>query len=199
MKRGGICAIIKMAWAKGFYTDLKAALISLGISIMLLVENMEKILTKIYKNRPLSKTLGVISHIITLLFVLAFLFCEAIVIYAQHYRVAISMASSALVGYLLVSAAREVLDAPRPYELYDFYEILPKRKKGKSFPSRHAYSAFAIATLSFAVGFPLGIILTLLGIIMCACRALLGIHFIRDLAAGAALGIVSGALGLLLI
>ena len=188
-----------MASDKRLCLNLKCALITVDISFLILVVNMEKILIKVYKNRRLSKAFGIISHIISALFVLAFLFCEAVMIYAEQYRAAISIASSALVGYLLVSAAREVLDAPRPYELYSFYEILPKKKKGKSFPSRHAYSAFAIAVLSYAVGFPIGASLTLLAFILCACRALLGIHFIRDLAAGAILGIISGVLGLLLI
>ena len=78
-------------------------------------------------------------------------------------------------------------------------QILPKKKKGKSFPSRHAYSAFVITTISFAVGTPIGIALTVLALIMCVCRALVGIHFVRDLVAGAALGIISGSVALLLI
>lgn len=160
---------------------------------------MEKLLTKIYKKRGLTRVLGVMSHIISALFVLAFLFCVSVMIYAEEYRVALLFMSSSLAGYLLVSAAREVLDAPRPYEIYEFYEILPKKKKGKSFPSRHAYSAFAIATLSFAVGYPICIALFSLALILCICRALLGIHFIRDLIAGALIGVISGLIALLLI
>lgn len=160
---------------------------------------MKNLLIKVYKNRPLTKTLIILSHIISALFVLAFLFCVGVMIYAEAYRVALLFVCSALAGYLLVSAAREVLDAPRPYEVYDFYEILPKKKKGKSFPSRHAYSALVIATLSFAVGHPLGIGLLVLASLMCVCRALVGIHFVRDLVAGAALGVISGVVGLLLI
>lgn len=160
---------------------------------------MKDLLIKVYKNRPLTKTLILLSHIISALFVLAFLFCVGVMVYAEAYRVALLFMCSALAGYLLVSAAREVLDAPRPYEVYDFYKTLPKKKKGKSFPSRHAYSALVIATLSFAVGYPLGIGLLVLAAVMCVCRALVGIHFVRDLVAGAALGAISGAVGLLLI
>ena len=160
---------------------------------------MEKLLIKVYKKRGLSKALSITSHIISALFVLAFLFCVSVMIWAEEYRVALLFMSSSLAGFLLVSAAREVLDAPRPYEVYGFFEILPKKKKGKSFPSRHAYSAFVIATLSFAVGTLIGIGLTLFALIMCVCRALLGIHFIRDLVAGASLGIISGVIAILLI
>ena len=160
---------------------------------------MEKLLIKVYKKRGLSKALSITSHIISALFVLAFLFCVSVMIWAEEYRVALLFMSSSLAGFLLVSAAREVLDAPRPYEVYGFFEIFPKKKKGKSFPSRHAYSAFVIATLSFAVGTLIGIGLTLFALIMCVCRALLGIHFIRDLIAGALIGVISGLIALLLI
>ena len=160
---------------------------------------MENLLIRVYKKRGLTRALSLTSHIISVIFVLAFLFCVSVMIYAEEYRVALLFTSSSLAGYLLVSAAREVLDAPRPYEIYDFFEILPKKKKGKSFPSRHAYSAFVITTISFAVGTLIGIALTVLALIMCVCRALVGIHFVRDLVAGAALGIISGSVALLLI
>ena len=160
---------------------------------------MENLLIKVYKKRGFTKALNLTSHIISVIFVLAFLFCVSVMIYAEAYRVALLFMSSSLAGYLLVSAAREVLDAPRPYEIYDFFEILPKKKKGKSFPSRHAYSAFVITTISFAVGTSIGIVLTVLAIVLCVCRALIGIHFVRDLVAGAALGVISGSVALLLI
>ena len=160
---------------------------------------MENLLKKVYKNRILSRALCIISFVISLVFVLAFCFCVATMIYRENYRAALSIAASALVGYLLVSAAREVLNAPRPYEIYDFYQVKPRCGSGRSFPSRHAYSSFCIATLSYSVFTPLAIALTALALVICICRALVGIHFIRDLLAGAVIGVIAGLLGLILI
>ena len=89
-----------------------------------------------------------------------------------------------------------MIDAPRPYELYDFYENKPKEREGRSFPSRHAYSAFVIATIAFAYSIPLGIGLVLLGIALAVSRVLLGIHFIRDVVCGAIVGVISGLIGI---
>ena len=98
--------------------------------------------------------------------------------------------------FLAVSAVRFLINAPRPYELYDFYEKKPKEKHGKSFPSRHVYSAFVIATLAFVYSIPLGVSLALIGVSLAAARVLLGIHFIRDVLCGALIGTVSGLIGI---
>ena len=160
---------------------------------------MDKMLMKVYKNRALSKYLSVVGHIISALFAVAFFFCVSVMICEEDYRGAVLFVLPALIGYLAVTLTRSLIDAPRPYEVYGFFEVLPKRRTGKSFPSRHAYSAFAIATLSFSVSSSIGIVLLALGFIMCCSRALLGIHFIRDLLAGMAIGVISGVIGLILI
>ena len=43
----------------------------------------------------------------------------------------------------------------------------------------------------------LGIGLLLLGAVLGVMRVLLGVHFIRDVVAGALIGVISGAIGLL--
>ena len=102
------------------------------------------------------------------------------------------------VPFVLVTLLRRAINAPRPYELYGFYSVPPKNKSGRSFPSRHVFSIFLIGT---AATFPyplLGISLLALGIVMAVCRVLLGIHFIRDVVAGAVLGAVCGVIGVLI-
>ncbi len=167
--------------------------------MLLLTADMEKMLTLIYKKRKLFLFLQALCHFTTLAFVLALCLAAGVFIYKKEYVVLATLLVSVFVGFILVSVLRKLIDAPRPYELYTFYEKKPKNKKGSSFPSRHVYSAFAIATLCLAVGFPLAILLFSLAIAMCVCRVLLGIHFIRDVAAGALIGIVAGGIGLLLI
>lgn len=103
------------------------------------------------------------------------------------------------IPFVLVSLLRHFINAPRPYELYGFYNTPPKNKRGRSFPSRHAFSAFAIGTLLCAYIPALGVIILFLGLILCALRVLLGIHFVRDVLAGALIGIISSLIGLLII
>ena len=108
---------------------------------------------------------------------------------------AVKVAVISGVPLLLVTLVRYLVNAPRPYELYDFYEKRPKSREGRSFPSRHAYSSFVLATVAMFIYPALGVILFALGIIICVLRFLLGIHFLRDVAAGALLGVASGMLG----
>jgi len=103
------------------------------------------------------------------------------------------------VPLVLVSIMRKLISAPRPYELHDFYEKKPKDKKGESFPSRHVFSAFAIGTLAFTVSHFLTLALILVGLALAVSRVLLGMHFIRDVAAGALAGAVCGVLGIIIL
>lgn len=99
------------------------------------------------------------------------------------------------IPFALVSFLRNYIAAPRPYEVYDFYEKRPKRSEKNSFPSRHAFSIFAIGTaLIFA--YPVfGAVLLVLGLLMCLCRVLLGYHFFRDVITGAVVGVISSLIG----
>lgn len=164
--------------------------------LQLLTSNMENLLIKVYKKPRLSAFLKMSSHIISAFFVLFFALILGVIIYSEIYIDALLVALTALVGYVALTLMRRLIDAPRPYELYGFYENKPKEKRGRSFPSRHAYSAFCIATLGFIISGILALIMLLLALLLCVSRVLLGIHFIRDVIAGALIGILSGALGI---
>ena len=56
-----------------------------------------------------------------------------------------------LISFILVSLYRNHVNAPRPYEVNDTEPIISKHSKGRSFPSRHVFSAFVIATTLFFV------------------------------------------------
>ena len=97
--------------------------------------------------------------------------------------------------FLLISLLRRFIGAKRPYQET---EVAPPRNgKDDSFPSRHAYSAFYIATLSFYIApafsyslFPGAILLSLL-------RVARGVHFPRDVVAGAFIGVLAAILVLI--
>lgn len=159
---------------------------------------MEAVLKRIYSSRRTTLSLKIISHVSAFVCAAAF---AAVLVYSYFSEplVALKIAIFALVPYIIVSIIRKIIKAPRPYELYEFYETPPKNKTGQSFPSRHVFSAFVIAILSYAVSLWLSIALFVLGICLAVSRVLLGIHFIRDVAAGALIGIISGIVGIIII
>ncbi|MBP3605803.1 MAG: phosphatase PAP2 family protein [Clostridia bacterium] len=159
------------------------------------MQKREKLLRAVYENETLAEGLWVASIFISLVSVYAALYV-LVESFSESYLLAIRLAVMLAVPFLLVSLVRALVRAPRPYEVYPFYERKPHRARGKSFPSRHAFSAFAIAVAMLAFDLSFGFLLLGLSAVLCVCRFLLGIHFIRDLVAGALIGVLSSALGL---
>ena len=96
------------------------------------------------------------------------------------------------IGFLLISFIRAKLNFKRPYEKFDFSPLIKKERLGHSFPSRHVFSASVIGMSLLAVYPVWGFMVLSLALIMAVLRVLLGVHFIKDTAAGAAAGILIG-------
>ena len=159
---------------------------------------MQRVLKKVYESKKLSIFLKIISHASTLYSAFAFLEMLTL-LYRESLLAAIKVAVFAAVPFVIVTLVRRLINAPRPYEIYPFYKKKPKGKGGRSFPSRHVFSAFVIAVLGYTVcPVPVVIALMLPGVLLAVSRVLLGIHFIRDVLAGALIGIASGVIGVLL-
>lgn len=95
-------------------------------------------------------------------------------------------------AFVVVSIFRKLIDSPRPYTNYDITPLINKDKIGESFPSRHTLSAFLITMTGFYVYFPVGIVLTVMSLIIAITRVVSGVHFTKDVIAGAVIGILSG-------
>lgn len=100
------------------------------------------------------------------------------------------------ISFCALSAFRKVYNAPRPYEALDITPLIRKDTRGKSFPSRHVFSVAVIAMCWLAYQPPVGIAMLLVCVLMAFIRVLGGIHYPRDVIAGAAVGILSGLIGL---
>ena len=99
------------------------------------------------------------------------------------------------ISFAAVSCFRYLYCAPRPYEVFGIPPVIPKDTKGKSFPSRHVFSIFIIA-MTFLYFVPwIGIIIGTAGAFMAVIRVLGGVHFPKDVIAGAVIGIVCGVIG----
>lgn len=103
-------------------------------------------------------------------------------------------------SFIALTIARKAMNAPRPYEVFGVAPLIPKETEGSSFPSRHAFSIFVIAT-TFLIALPTplpGALVMGLGTLLALIRVLCGVHFPRDVIAGALLGILAGAIELFL-
>ncbi len=102
------------------------------------------------------------------------------------------------VSFALLSVFRHVVNAPRPYEL-GIDPLFGKKRCGHSFPSRHVFSVFVIAmTWGYIVPW-MGGALMIAGALLAALRVVGGVHFPRDVFAGALTGVAAGGIGFYLI
>ena len=99
-----------------------------------------------------------------------------------------------LAALILVTVLRHVFHAPRPYDQMNYYPLI-SHKPGNSFPSRHTASSVIIAMAFWYVCQPLGIIAAALAVLVGISRVVAGLHYPRDVLAGAAVSLVVGGLG----
>ncbi len=157
----------------------------------------ERTLLSVYRDEGLTSILKLLCYTAVIATVYA-LFYRIAVLFAEKKYIDLALLCACLAGsFLVVTLARRFIDAKRPYELFPFYKEAPKAKKGRSFPSRHTFSIFAIGTALCYFGAAVGIIILALGVLLAVCRVLLGYHFIRDTVAGAVIGTISGGLAIL--
>ena len=98
-------------------------------------------------------------------------------------------------AFVAGTALRVAIDRPRPYKKYGFAPLFPKDKTGQSMPSRHCFSAAAIAAAVWYVLPPVGAVLAVLAIIIAISRVITGVHFVSDVLAGLAFGLVFAVAG----
>lgn len=94
--------------------------------------------------------------------------------------------------FLLVTILRRLINEQRPYEKYGVPSLFGKTTKGKSMPSRHTASAFIISMAILYLNFCIGIIFLVISALIAASRILSGVHFVRDVAVGAAISVLCG-------
>ena len=100
-------------------------------------------------------------------------------------------------GFLAITFLRIRLNAKRPYEVFGEEPLIKKETSGRSFPSRHAFSAAVISVSVWAV-FPLfGWILFGIALVIATLRVFLGVHFIKDVLFGLLCGVAVGSVVLL--
>ena len=156
----------------------------------------------VYSRPWLATSLEVLSLTVTALTVLVYSCTLAYMAVLVDALLALKYLAVTAIPFLLVTLVRHIINAPRPYEVFDCEYLLPLRERGRgahSFPSRHVASSMIIgASLTFVCPW-VGALLMILGIALGACRVLLGRHFLRDVLAGGVIGAISGVVGMLIV
>lgn len=151
-------------------------------------------LTRGFQNKPTAtRCLQVVNSLLTKIMyliyplMLIYLFC------AQSNRLLAFILIPAL-SFVLVSVVRKLLNAPRPYEIWNITPLILKNTKGQSMPSCHVFSATIISMAILRLNLILGIFFLILSLVIALCRVLGGVHYPRDVMAGFLVGIVCGLL-----
>ena len=174
-------------------------------------ETYERITTPFRTNSKRAQTINVINKAITYAIYVAYpllliwlFFTEVdqgLIVDFMNNGLFIRALAVPLVSFVLLSVLRKALNAKRPYEVFGLDPIIPKKTKGKSFPSRHVFSIFVIGMTFLAVlkSPVFGIIILIMGAFLAIIRVVSGVQFPRDVIAGMILGILSGVIGFYLL
>lgn len=152
--------------------------------------NREKYIGRIeyIKNKPLLfNIVKACYYIIPCIIGMIYIALLISMLVSKNNNLMISIGSPA-VAFISVSVFRKLFNAKRPYETYEYSPLIAKNKAGESFPSRHTASAFAIATTCMINSTIIGIITIIMAVIVAIVRVMAGVHFAKDVIAGAIAG-----------
>ena len=156
--------------------------------------------TRVYSRGGIKTALTVTDALITYLTVAVYGFFLGYLVFSDLVAGLHFLAVTAT-PFIIITLVRHLVNAPRPYEVFEHDALAPLKqngKKGHSFPSRHVASVFIIGSALCFICLPVGIPLLALGLVLAACRVLLGRHFLRDVTVGVVLGVISGVVGMLI-
>lgn len=152
--------------------------------LSLTAERYERIALPIRRRKWAMQLLIWSNRICSCLFFIAYPACILWMLYTRDYFIGRAILIPAI-SFVILSLFRLLVNRPRPYEKLQIQPLVVKQTKGKSFPSRHIFSAIVIsATLAFV--FPWGWILYLPATLLAVIRVLSGVHYPSDVLAGAA-------------
>lgn len=157
-------------------------------------EKYEKITGALRRNERTSKALSFLNKLLTYIIFVAYP-TMLIYLFIEKRELLLRAIIVPAAGFLLLSVFRRAVNFPRPYEVFDIPPVIPKKTKGKSFPSRHV---FCVALIGMTALYTFescifGIAIIIIALMMSFLRVFSGIHFPRDVIAGFLCGIIVGA------
>lgn len=145
----------------------------------------------INSHNKLHKALIVVNYVLTAIMYMSFLVLLMVLAYKRDRRI-VAVILVCGVSFVLVSVFRYFYNAPRPYVKYGYKPAVEKDKQGQSMPSRHVFSAFIIAMTFLWINPIYSIVLFVVSTLIAIHRVAVGVHFIKDVVAGALVGIIAG-------
>lgn len=140
------------------------------------------------------KIVYIMGKVLTYLTAVIYIFVIARLVFIKDMRF-IRVVAVPATGFAALTVFRAKYDAQRPYEKYGFTPLIPKDTCGKSFPSRHIFSIFMCAGAVSFIYPLLGTIIYIMGILLAIIRVVSGVHFPKDVIAGAIAGILCSISG----
>ncbi len=162
-------------------------------------ENYIKMVNNIKENKRLEKALIFANSFLTGLVYISFPILLFALAYNKKYSQLIRIVLVCGISFIVVSIFRYFYNAKRPYTMYNYEPIVFRNKEGQSMPSRHVFSAFVIACAFAYINPKFSIIYFVVATLIAIHRVLVGVHFIKDVVAGALIGIISGIIGFFII
>lgn len=157
-------------------------------------EKYEKITGALRRNERTSKALSFLNKLLTYIIFVAYP-TMLIYLFIEKKELLLRAIIVPAAGFFLLSVFRRAVNFPRPYEVFGIPPVIPKKTKGKSFPSRHV---FCVALIGMTALYTFescifGIAIIIIALMMSFLRVFSGIHFPRDVIAGFLCGIIVGA------
>lgn len=124
-----------------------------------------------------------------------------ILFFAVNEHLAYDFILGTLTLWLVVEFIKSLIRRPRPYSYLKDVRVVGMRARGKSFPSGHTSQAFYMATLLvqyFRGNIIISVVLYIVAVLVGTTRMYMGMHYPRDVLAGAVLGTFWGFIGVVI-
>jgi membrane-associated phospholipid phosphatase len=121
--------------------------------------------------------------------------------FTDHRRLAIQMLLGLLTLWLMVELMKAITDRARPFYTLEETRLIGWRERGRSFPSGHTAQTFFLMALLiyyFQLGVTGSLLLYGMALLVGFTRIYMGVHYPRDVLAGAVLGAAWGILATLI-
>lgn len=162
-------------------------------------EGYKKIYEFFHKSEKRYNIFKLIYELATMLFVIGYALLIVYVFCSESKEAIVRVIFVPAVTFLLCTVLRHVFNRKRPYETLNITPLIPKDKKGHSFPSRHVVSATIIMMAASYVNIWIGLVLFVICVVVSVFRVLAGVHYISDVIGGILFSVICGFLGFYLI
>ena len=162
-------------------------------------EGYKKIYEFFHKSEIRYNIFKLIYELATMLSVIGYALLIVYVFFSEGKEVLVRVIFVPAVTFVLCTILRHLFNRKRPYETLNITPLIPKDKKGHSFPSRHVVSAAIIMMAGAYVNIWIGLVFSVICVVVSVFRVLAGVHYISDVAGGMILSVVCGLVGFFVI